>query len=40
VARVHGERFRDIQPVNTLVQAGIIGAEYLVEMEVEAVVTD
>ena len=40
VARVHGERFRDIQPANTLVQAGIIGDEYLVEMEVEAVVTD
>jgi len=40
VARVHGERFRDIQPANTLVQAGIIGDEYLVEMEVEAVVAD
>ncbi len=40
VARVHGERFRDIQPANTLVQAGIIGDEYLIEMEVEAVVTD
>ncbi len=39
VARVHGERFRDIQPANTLVQAGIIGDEYLVEMEVEAVVS-
>ncbi len=37
VARVHGERFRDIQPANTLVQAGIIGDEYLIEMEVEAV---
>ena len=38
VARVHGERFRGIQPANTLVQAGLVGDEYLVEMEVEAVV--
>lgn len=39
VARVHGERFQDIQPANTLVQAGIIGEEYLVEMEAEAVLS-
>lgn len=38
VARVHGERFRDILPANTLVQAAIVGDEYLVEMEAEAVV--
>jgi diketogulonate reductase-like aldo/keto reductase/enamine deaminase RidA (YjgF/YER057c/UK114 family) len=38
VARVHGERFRDILPANTLVQATIVGDEYLVEMEAEAVV--
>ena len=38
VARVHGERFRDIRPANTLVQARLIGDEYLVEMEAEAVV--
>jgi aryl-alcohol dehydrogenase-like predicted oxidoreductase/enamine deaminase RidA (YjgF/YER057c/UK114 family) len=38
VARAHGERFRGIQPANTLVQAGLVGEEYLVEMEVEAVV--
>ncbi len=38
VATVHGERFRDIKPANTLVQAGLIGAEYLVEIEAEAVV--
>jgi len=37
VARVHGERFREIGPANTLVQAGIIGSEYLVEIEAEAV---
>ncbi len=38
VARAHGERFRGIQPANTLVQTGLVGEEYLVEMEVEAVV--
>jgi aryl-alcohol dehydrogenase-like predicted oxidoreductase/enamine deaminase RidA (YjgF/YER057c/UK114 family) len=40
VARVHGERFRDIQPANTLVQAQLVGDEYLVEMEAEAVVPE
>ncbi len=39
VARVHGERFREIQPANTLVRAELIGDEYLVEMEAEAVVS-
>lgn len=38
VSRVHGRRFRDIQPANTLVRADLIGADYLVEMEVEAIV--
>jgi aryl-alcohol dehydrogenase-like predicted oxidoreductase/enamine deaminase RidA (YjgF/YER057c/UK114 family) len=38
LARVHGERFAGIQPANTMIQAGIIGDGYLVEMEVEAVV--
>jgi len=38
VARVHGERFREIRPANTLVQAGLVGSEYLVEIEAEAVV--
>lgn len=38
IARVHGERFADITPANTLVRAGIMGAEYLVEMEAEAIV--
>ena len=37
VARAHGRRFRGIQPANTLVRAELIGAEYLVEMEAEAV---
>jgi enamine deaminase RidA (YjgF/YER057c/UK114 family) len=39
VANVHGERFRDTKPANTLVQAGIIGSEYLVEIEAEAIVS-
>ncbi len=39
VARVHGEFFRDIRPVNTLVEARLVGPQYLVEVEVEAVVT-
>jgi aryl-alcohol dehydrogenase-like predicted oxidoreductase/enamine deaminase RidA (YjgF/YER057c/UK114 family) len=38
VARVHGARFSKIQPANTLVQANLIGEEYLVEMEAEAVI--
>jgi aryl-alcohol dehydrogenase-like predicted oxidoreductase/enamine deaminase RidA (YjgF/YER057c/UK114 family) len=38
VARAHGERFREILPANTLVQAELVGDEYLVEMEAEAVV--
>lgn len=36
VARVHGLRFRGIMPTNTLICADIIGSEYLVEMEAEA----
>ncbi len=39
VARAHGERFRRVMPANTLVQADLIGDEYLVEVEAEAVVT-
>jgi enamine deaminase RidA (YjgF/YER057c/UK114 family) len=38
VARVHGERFGHILPANTMVQAGLIGDEYLVEIEAEATV--
>lgn len=37
VSRVHGERFRSIRPANTLVQAELVGDEYLVEMDAEAV---
>ncbi len=36
IARAHGVRFKDIQPANTMVRADLIGDEYLVEMEVEA----
>ncbi len=39
VALAHGERFRHIMPANTMVQADLIGDEYLVEVEAEAVVT-
>lgn len=38
VARVHGERFARIRPVNTLVEARLVGPEYLVEIEAEAVI--
>lgn len=38
VARVHGERFSHIRPVNTLVEARLVGPEYLVEIEAEAIV--
>ncbi len=40
ISRVHGERFRHIQPANTLLQANIIGEEFLVEMEAEALLRD
>ncbi len=36
IAKVHGARFATIQPANTMVQAGLIGDEYLVEIEAEA----
>jgi len=38
VARAHGERFGHILPANTLVEARLIGDEYLVEIEVDAMV--
>lgn len=38
IARAHGERFGAIRPANTLVRADLVGDEYLVEMEAEAVV--
>lgn len=36
VARVHGERFADVRPANTLVEARLVGDENLVEIEAEA----
>ena len=36
IARAHGERFKDIQPANTMVRADLIGENYLLEMEAEA----
>lgn len=38
IARAHGERFAEIQPANTMVKAELIGEEYLVEIEAEAIV--
>ncbi len=38
IARAHGERFSDIQPANTMVQADLIGSPYLVEIDAEALV--
>jgi aryl-alcohol dehydrogenase-like predicted oxidoreductase/enamine deaminase RidA (YjgF/YER057c/UK114 family) len=38
VARVHGERFGHILPATTMVQAGLIGDSYLVEIEAEAII--
>ena len=41
VAQVHGELFRDIRPVNTIMQVSrFIDPEWLVETEVDAVVTE
>ena len=36
IARAHGERFGHILPANTMVQASLIGEEYLVEIEADA----
>ncbi len=38
ISRVHGQRFGEVQPANTLVRAELVGDEYLVEMEADAVV--
>lgn len=38
VARVHGARFAGILPANTMVEAKLIGDDYLVEIEAEAVI--
>jgi enamine deaminase RidA (YjgF/YER057c/UK114 family) len=36
VARALGVRFADIRPASTLVEAKLVGPEYLVEIEAEA----
>jgi enamine deaminase RidA (YjgF/YER057c/UK114 family) len=38
VATIHGERFAGINPANTLVEARLIGDDYLVEIEAEAII--
>ena len=38
VARVHGERFGEVRPANTLVQATLVYPDLLVEIEAEAVI--
>lgn len=40
VARAHGERFKDIQPANTLVEARLVGEGYKVEIEAEATIKE
>jgi aryl-alcohol dehydrogenase-like predicted oxidoreductase/enamine deaminase RidA (YjgF/YER057c/UK114 family) len=40
IARVHGVRFAGIQPANTMVKAELIGEEYLVEIEAEAIIEE
>ena len=39
IARAHGNRFGSIQPANTMVQADLVGSEYLVEIEADAIVS-
>ena len=37
VAKVHGERFKNINPANTLVESKLVGEGYKVEIEAEAI---
>jgi enamine deaminase RidA (YjgF/YER057c/UK114 family) len=39
VSRAHGARFGEIRPANTMVEARLIGDEYLVEIEAEAIIS-
>jgi enamine deaminase RidA (YjgF/YER057c/UK114 family) len=39
--RAHGEFFKDIRPTSTLVEvSALIGTEYLIEIEVDAIIHD
>lgn len=38
IARAHGARFAGIHPVNTMVEAALVGEGYLVEIEAEAMI--
>jgi hypothetical protein len=38
IARAHDIRFKAIQPANTMIRADLIGDEYLVEIESEAMI--
>lgn len=40
VSRAHAERFADIRPANTLIQAGALVDGRLVEMEADAIVAE
>ncbi len=41
IARAHGEFFNQIRPANTLVEvSALVGDDYLVEMEAEAVISN
>ena len=40
VSRAHGRRFADTRPANTLVQAGLVGRDYRVEIEADAITGD
>jgi aryl-alcohol dehydrogenase-like predicted oxidoreductase/enamine deaminase RidA (YjgF/YER057c/UK114 family) len=39
VSRAHGARFGEIKPANTMVEARLVGDEYLVEIEAEAIIS-
>lgn len=38
ISKAHGARFADIKPANTMVEAKLIGEQYLVEIEAEAII--
>jgi len=41
IGKAHGEFFREIKPVSTLVEvSSLIGADFLVEIEARAILTD